>query len=125
MIDLHMHSTHSDGKDSVVEILKKAKKKKLTCISITDHNTCTAYQELKQINIKEYYGGKIITGIELNSKALDIPIEILGYKINPEIMQESLKGIYLSPEDRNYLEIKRLYKKLLKFDIKIDRKSVV
>ena len=119
MIDLHMHSTHSDGKDSVVEILKKAKKKKLTCISITDHNTCTAYQELKQINIKEYYGGKIITGIELNSKALDIPIEILGYKINPEIMQESLKGIYLSPEDRNYLEIKRLYKKLLKFDIKI------
>lgn len=119
MIDLHMHSTYSDGKDSVVEILKKAQKKNLSCISITDHNTCTSYQELKQTNIKEYYNGKIITGIELNTKALGIPIELLGYKIDPEIMQENLKGIYLSAEDRNCLEIKRLYESLLKFDIKI------
>lgn len=119
MIDLHIHSTHSDGKDSVVEILKKAQKKNLSCISITDHNTCTAYQELKKINVKDYYEGKIITGIELNTKVLGIPIELLGYKINPEIMQENLKGIYLSAEDRNRLEIKRLYESLLKFDIKI------
>lgn len=124
MIDLHIHSSHSDGKDTVIEILKKAQNKNLTYISITDHNTCAAYQELKQINVEEYYTGKIIAGIELNTKVLGMPIEILGYQINPEIMQENIKGMYLSAKERNYLEIKRLYEKLLKFDIKIPKNFI-
>ena len=46
MIDLHMHSIYSDGTDSVIELLEKAQSKKLTYISITDHNTCGAYEIL-------------------------------------------------------------------------------
>lgn len=57
MIDLHIHSIHSDGTDTVVDILKKAEKNALEYISITDHNTCNAYEELKKINIKKYYTG--------------------------------------------------------------------
>ena len=34
MIDLHMHSTYSDGTNTVIELLKKAEEKKLTYISI-------------------------------------------------------------------------------------------
>ena len=119
MIDLHIHSQHSDGTDSVVEILEKAQKKNLEYISITDHNTCSAYQELKNIDVKKYYKGKIITGIELNTVVLDIPIEILGYDIDAEIMQKNLNGIYLTPNERNYLEIKRLYDKCLKSGIEL------
>ena len=37
--DLHIHSNHSDGKDSVKEILNVAIKKQLDVISITDHDT--------------------------------------------------------------------------------------
>lgn len=36
MIDLHMHSTNSDGSDSIIELLKKAQEKNLNYISITD-----------------------------------------------------------------------------------------
>lgn len=119
MIDLHIHSKYSDGTDSVVEILEKAQKRNLEYISITDHNTCSAYQELKNIEVKKYYKGKIITGIELNTIVLDIPIEILGYDIDVEIMQKNLKGIYLTPNERNYLEIKRLYYKCLKSGVEL------
>ncbi len=119
MIDLHMHSKHSDGTYSVVEILKKVEKMNLEYISITDHNTCSAYQELKNIDVEKYYKGKIITGIELNTRVIDIPIEILGYDIDVEIMQKNLKGIYLTPEERNNLEIKRLYKKCLESGIEL------
>lgn len=111
MIDLHIHSIHSDGTDTVVDILKKAEKNVLEYISITDHNTCSAYEKLKNINIGKYYTGQIITGVELNTVALDVPIEILGYDIDTEVMQKNLNGIYLSPEERNFLEIKRLYNK--------------
>lgn len=34
MIDLHMHSTNSDGTDSVIELLKKAEGKDLSLIHI-------------------------------------------------------------------------------------------
>lgn len=88
MIDLHIHSKYSDGTDSVVEILEKAQKRNLEYISITDHNTCSAYQELKNIEVKKYYKGKIITGIELNTIVLDIPIEILGYDIDVKVRRK-------------------------------------
>lgn len=124
MIDLHMHSTHSDGTDSVVQILKKAERKNLTCISITDHNTCSAYQELNNINIKKYYKGKIIAGIELNTSALGIPIEILGYGVDPNIIQKDIKGMYLSYEERNILEVKRLYNKCVESGINLGKDFV-
>lgn len=119
MIDLHMHSTHSDGTDSVVDILKKAQDKKLTYISITDHNTCSAYKEIEEMDIEKYYSGRIIPGIELNTTVLGIPIEVLGYNVDTELMQGNLKGIYLTPEDRNRLEIERLYRKCLQAGIKL------
>ena len=65
MIDLHIHSNNSDGSNSVLEILKKCKELKLDYISFTDHETCTAYSELKNIDIKKYYSGIIIPGIEI------------------------------------------------------------
>ncbi len=119
MIDLHIHSTYSDGKNTIKEILQKANEKHLSCISITDHNTCKAYQELNEINVKKYYSGKIITGIELNTTALEIPIELLGYQFDIELMQKNLKGIYLTPEERNLLEVKRLYEKCIESKIDI------
>lgn len=77
MIDLHMHTKYSDGSDSCIEILEKVQDRKLNVISITDHNTALAYEELEKIDIEKYYKGKIISGIELNTKVLNIPIEIL------------------------------------------------
>ena len=82
MIDLHMHTTYSDGTESCETVLKKCQEKNLNYISITDHNTSLAYEELERIDIPNLYKGKIIPGIELNTKVLGIPIEILGYGIN-------------------------------------------
>ena len=60
MIDLHMHTKYSDGTDECIEILQKAQEKKLTHISITDHNTVDAYKMLEKIDIQEYFRGNII-----------------------------------------------------------------
>ena len=59
MIDLHIHTTYSDGADSLMEVLEKAEQKKLEYISITDHDNCNAYMELKNINVKKYYNGNV------------------------------------------------------------------
>lgn len=120
MIDLHIHSKYSpDGVDEVSQILEQAEKFKLKCISITDHNCTLAYNELKEKDIRKIYSGSIISGVELNTKVLGIPIEILGYNINPKEMQKLIDDTYLNTKDRNILELKRLYEKCIKANIKL------
>lgn len=120
MIDLHIHSKYSpDGIDEVSQILEQAEKLGLKCISITDHNCTLAYNELEEKRIRKIYSGNIISGVELNTKVLGIPIEILGYNINPKEMQKLIDDTYLNTEDRNILELRRLHEKCIKANIKI------
>ena len=58
MIDLHTHTMYSDGTDTLEEYLTKAQEKNLTYVSITDHNTCRAYEKMKKINVKTDGSGK-------------------------------------------------------------------
>lgn len=120
MIDLHMHTTYSDGTESCETVLKKCQEKNLDYISITDHNTALAYEELENKNIKQFYSGKIIAGIELNTKILNIPIEILGYGIDYKKMNELIKNIYIPVEKRNLIEVNRLYNKCIKYGIELE-----
>ena len=50
MIDLHMHTTYSDGTESCTTVLKKCQEKNLNYISITDHNTALTYEKMEKIN---------------------------------------------------------------------------
>ncbi len=119
MIDLHMHTQYSDGTDTIIEILKKAENKKLSYISITDHNTCNGYLELKNIDIKKYYSGNIIKGIELNTHIFGIVIELLGYGIDIEKMSKIASSKYLNTE--KYLEFRKnaMYNKFKENNIEI------
>ena len=121
MIDLHMHTTYSDGTESCTTVLKKCQEKNLNYISITDHNTALAYQELEKLDVKSLFTGKIIPGIELNTKALNIPIEILGYGIDYKKMNELVKDVYIPAEERNKIEVKRLYDKCIEAGILLDQ----
>lgn len=94
MIDLHIHTNNSDGSDSVIEVLQKAEKLGLSTISITDHDTCKAYEELEKIDIKKYYSGKIIRGVELRCFYNRRIIELLGYNIDTKEMQKWLDDFY-------------------------------
>jgi predicted metal-dependent phosphoesterase TrpH len=88
MIDLHIHSIHSDGSYSVEEILKEAKKKNLQYISITDHDKVSAYYELEKMDISKYYEGKIISGCEIKTPYKGIAIEILAYGIDVKQLEK-------------------------------------
>ena len=112
MIDLHMHSKYStDGCEDVSYMLELAEELGLKYISITDHNQCLAYNDLKNVEVREIFSGKIITGVELNTKVLGIPIEILGYNIDPEKLQKLIDETYLSVDERNKIEVERIYEK--------------
>lgn len=83
MIDLHLHTVHSDGTDSVEELLTNAEKNKIEIISITDHNSVGAYYEIeKNPKLKNIFSGKILVGSELKTTYNKVNIEILAYGID-------------------------------------------
>ena len=82
MIDLHMHTLHSDGTDTVEELLKNAENHGLEIISITDHDSVASYKELENDDVRRLYSGKIIVGAELKTHYNGIPIEVLAYGVD-------------------------------------------
>lgn len=89
MIDLHIHSSNSDGKYTEIEILKMAEEKKINTISFCDHNCLGAYKKLENINIKEYFSGKIIQGIEFDFVYKKKNFHMLGYNFDIDMLNES------------------------------------
>lgn len=91
MIDLHTHTKHSDGSSSTEELLKAAEQQGLSTLSITDHNTIAAYNDLKDYGTRTLFKGKIITGVEITTTYKGEVIEVLGYNFDIKKMQELLE----------------------------------
>ena len=94
MIDLHLHTTYSDGADTLIEVLKKAEYLELEYISITDHDSCEAYKELEKLNVQEYFKGTIIKGVEIKCAYNKRLIEVLGYNVDTDIINQYMERFH-------------------------------
>ncbi|MGD8367492.1 MAG: PHP domain-containing protein [Desulfobacterales bacterium] len=84
-IDLHIHSTASDGTFSPDQILQMAENAGLSAISITDHDTI---EGLRQIRDPKPAGLRLLSGVEISAAApagypLRGSLHILGYGFDP------------------------------------------
>lgn len=79
-VDLHMHSTCSDGERSPEEVIELAANNGLSHISITDHDTVAAY-EVAERKAKEA-GIQLIPGIEVSALSDHGELHILGYGLD-------------------------------------------
>lgn len=82
-IDLHVHSTASDGVLSPREVLEEAKRKGLDGIAITDHDTMEGYREAKNIAGKQDF--ILIGGIEVSTDRGHVLV--LGIEREPHSMK--------------------------------------
>jgi len=82
-IDLHSHTTASDGSFTPSELIALAKRTGLAALSITDHDTFDGYEQA--LPIAREAGLDLVRGIELNSRlflpAVENPlyVHVLGY----------------------------------------------
>ncbi len=113
-VDLHIHTTASDGYYSPQEVIKKATAAELNIISITDHDTVDAIDEAKYYADK--VGIEIITGIELSAEYDNREVHILGY--------------FFDHKDKNFLEAidnfkKSRFERVLKFITKLNENGIM
>lgn len=124
MIDLHIHSTYSDGAFSPKQLLSMAEQLKLDCISITDHNSVDAHVEIREQKLNNLFGGKILTGVELTTNYMGETIEILGYNIDVDIMKSMLNKRE-SADKLKQKEYELIYNKYTSIGLKLDETDVV
>lgn len=80
MIDLHVHSTASDGQYSPSEIIYLASQVGLSAVALTDHDTVAGIEEAEKA--AKRIGIRFIPGIEISVKAPVKELHILGYGID-------------------------------------------
>lgn len=104
-IDLHIHSTYSDGTYTPDTIVQKAKEKGLELIAISDHNNLDGVNDLREASQK--YGQKVVMGTEITTKYLGEEIHCLGY-FNIDSDFDSPKFDKLMEMMRSYKDTKRI-----------------
>ncbi len=88
-VDLHTHSTASDGVYTPTELLHKAKEAGLEVMALTDHDTTDGLEEARQtaqvVNID------FIPGIEINTDISGGEVHVLGYFL--EYGRQEFQGV--------------------------------
>ena len=108
MIDLHMHSTFSDGSMSPEELVAKAAELGLSAIALTDHDTVGGLQRFHAAG--RAHGVRTISGVEITSDLRRGSLHFLGYFVDPSDRQlrQHLDWIRAGHQARNDETLRKL-----------------
>lgn len=120
IVDLHTHTTASDGSYTPTELVKYAKQKGLSAIAITDHDTVAGVEEASMEG--EELGIRVIPGAELSTRVDDCDVHMTSLFINCKNKRliKRLDDMAASRQERNY----KMVDKLHEAGFQIDRRDL-
>lgn len=80
-IDLHTHSTESDGTEAPLQVMASAAEAGLDVVALTDHDTTSGWEPAASA-VREQ-GVALVRGIEISCSVGGISVHLLGYLIDP------------------------------------------
>lgn len=120
-VDLHMHSTASDGTLPVDDLMRLAASVGLKTLALTDHDTTGALD--RAVEVGQALGMEVIPGIELSADYGGKEVHVLGYFIeyqNPTFQQNLEKFRF-----NRYGRAEAIVKKLADLGMPLDFKRVL
>lgn len=120
-IDMHTHSTASDGLYSPSRLVEYALEKGLSGIAITDHDTIGGIEEAIQ-QASYYKDFIIIPGIELSTEYNNEEIHILGYRI--DYTNENLLKVLQSLQVSRNMRALKIVDKLISLGLEISYEDI-
>ena len=115
VIDLHAHTTASDGDDRPSELIAHALDAGIDVLAVTDHDTMSGVWEAAEASAGS--GLMLIPGIELSAQVIDdepgaIPrsVHLLGYGVDPAnpLLSSEMEKIRAHRDDRLRLMVEKL-----------------
>lgn len=106
--DLHLHTHHSDGLASPRQLFELARRKNLSHISITDHDTLAAYAESEKL-CKEF-AITLIAGVEISCEFHGQQIHLLGYGF--DIADQRMRQRLASQQQARLVRLEKIIQRL-------------
>jgi len=119
--DLHIHSNFSDSDMSIRDIFKRARDARLSCISITDHDTIEGLGEARKCSAES--GIELIEGVEVSAQYGDTEVHVLGYFIDPD--NERLKEELAKMKDLRTERLLLMADRLNALGVKVDKEELL
>lgn len=113
--DLHIHSTYSDGLFTPLELIDICKEVQLEIIAITDHDTVSCTEELREAARDKI---DFIPAVEMSSNIGELDVHILGYYV--DCKNEELLTYFEIFKQHRYARAKKIIEKLSRDGIKLD-----
>jgi predicted metal-dependent phosphoesterase TrpH len=108
IVDLHTHTNRSDGTLSAIELLQGAVDAGIELLSITDHDTIAAYQDLEVDLTKQSL--TIVPGIEFSTKWRTTGVHVLG--LNIDLASDAIDAATKFQLDARRLRAERIAERL-------------
>lgn len=118
MIDLHTHTTASDGRLSPTELVRRAVAAGVTHLAITDHDTVAGLAEARRAAV----GIDLIAGIEISTSISGRDIHLLGHFLDPE--HQALRTFADGQLLERRARMERMIENLARMNIKVDLREV-
>ena len=108
LVDLHTHTTASDGTDSPAQLMAKAAQAGLEAVAVTDHDTLSGLDEAAEAGRE--FGVELIRGCEISTGTELGELHILGLWLpgNPIQLQEKLTFLRRKRGERNEGIVRKL-----------------
>lgn len=109
MIDLHTHTTFSDGSLTPTELVEEAAAMGLSAIAVTDHDTVDGLPEA--LAAGERLGIEVVPGVEINLEHDRVTMDMLGYFVTAppsDELREELACLRAYRDERNARILERL-----------------
>jgi len=120
-VDLHLHSTASDGRLSPSQIVSKAAELGLAVIALADHDTVNGIAEALEA-VKAYPKLKVIPAVEINTDVPHGEAHVLGYFI--DFTDPELNATLEQLRNSRRLRAQRMIAKLAKLGVNIEWQRV-
>ena len=121
MVDLHTHSTASDGTFSPAELAAEAHKTGLSLFALTDHDTVAGVAEAQQAG--KAIGIRVLPGIEISVEWQPGELHLLGLGI--DIKNKTLCGLMQYAQEKRLERNRKMIEKFNEAGIIIDEEKLI
>ena len=121
MIDLHLHTTASDGRCTPFELVEQAAAAGITVMAATDHDTTASVDEVRAMAGAR--GIEAIAGIEITAVENGRDVHVLGYFLTQS--DPSLKTFLASQRQARVDRVRRIAARLIELGMPVDLSALL
>ena len=121
MIDLHTHTTASDGRCTPAELVSRASTAGVTVLSVTDHDTVAGCDAAAEACLAA--GIAFVPGIEITAIREAVDVHVLGYFI--DVRSAALQAFLAAQRLRRLDRVRQMIDRLATFGIHLDADAIL